>query len=93
MNGLEALAVLDQTEFDLVVSDIEMPEMTGLELLKCIQDRNCSLPVILMTGGHQRLKAMLDLGAAALLKKPFGMDDLLPLISETLATADAKRIT
>ncbi len=82
MNGLEALAVMDQTDFDLVLSDIEMPEMTGVELLKCIQDRGLTLPVILMTGGYQRPSDVMKIGAAAFLNKPFGLKILMSLMSE-----------
>lgn len=92
MNGLEALAVLDQTHFDLVLSDIEMPEMSGLELLKCIQDRGLSLPVILMTGGNSRRSDMLRQGAAAFLSKPFGVEELMLVLSEIWSGADTARV-
>lgn len=49
-DGREALAQLERGEFAVVVSDIMMPNMTGLELLRAIRQRDLELPVILLTG-------------------------------------------
>ena len=50
LNSVDAQAVLDNQEFDCVVSDYEMPEVTGLDLLKTIRGRGSSIPFILFTG-------------------------------------------
>jgi EAL domain-containing protein (putative c-di-GMP-specific phosphodiesterase class I)/CheY-like chemotaxis protein len=49
-DGREALELLERGEFDVVVSDVMMPKMTGLELLRAIRQRDLELPVILLTG-------------------------------------------
>jgi EAL domain-containing protein (putative c-di-GMP-specific phosphodiesterase class I) len=49
-DGREALAELERGEFDVVVSDVMMPNMSGLELLRAIRQRDLELPVILITG-------------------------------------------
>ena len=48
-----ALELLDQESFDLVVSDVVMPEMTGVEFLYELRERRPELPVVLMTGGSK----------------------------------------
>ena len=45
-----ALALLEDNEFDLVVSDVIMPGLSGIDLLEAIRARRASLPVVLMTG-------------------------------------------
>jgi diguanylate cyclase (GGDEF)-like protein len=54
-SGLQALALIDQQNFDLVLLDIEMPEMSGLDVLKRIREQHTpvSLPVIMVTGKSQ----------------------------------------
>jgi EAL domain-containing protein (putative c-di-GMP-specific phosphodiesterase class I)/CheY-like chemotaxis protein len=49
-DGLAALAQVGATSFDAIVSDINMPECSGLDLLKAVRERDLDVPVILMTG-------------------------------------------
>jgi len=65
-------------EPDIVVSDIRMPGMTGLEVLNCIREQGFKLPVILITafGDEETLNAASKLGATAVFNKPFDIDDL-----------------
>ena len=49
-DGREALAQLERGEFDVVVSDVMMPNMSGMELLRAIRQRDLEVPVILLTG-------------------------------------------
>ena len=74
-------------EFDLIVSDIRMPLITGLEILEDLPQREGFPPIILITAfgdqhTHERAR---HLGAAAMLDKPFKMEDLLLLVRESLA--------
>lgn len=74
-----ALELLEHERFDLVVSDVVMPEMTGVELLDALRARQPDLPVVLMTGGSQepeRTSNAVRLGAAGLVYKPFSHDEL-----------------
>ena len=82
-----ALDLLDEEQFDLLVSDVVMPEMTGLELLYELRRRRPDLPVILMTGGSQepeRTSRAVELGAVALLYKPFSSAELRDLVASAL---------
>ena len=86
VNGRHALEQLAQHPVDLVLTDIYMPEMNGLELLKQIRDDGLSIPVILITGydaDEARLKAE-QYNAAALLLKPFRLVQLKQLLDTIL---------
>ncbi len=78
MSGLEAIAVLGGEAFDCVVSDIQMPNFTGMDLLEFLRDKGLDVPVVLVTGDPSidtALKAI-DLGAAHYLVKPIELVQL-----------------
>ena len=79
-NGKEALNLVHKTPVDLIVSDVMMPEMTGLELTREIkEDPNYShLPIILLTANTQEgeEKEALKIGADEYLTKPFRLGEL-----------------
>ena len=79
-NGKEAMKVIKEKELDLIISDVMMPEMDGLELTRTIKgDPNYShLPIILLTAKTQEqdVKEALQYGADEYLKKPFRLGDL-----------------
>lgn len=91
-NGKEALKILDNTQLDLVLSDIRMPEMDGVVLLKKIKEKQPSLPVILMTGFSHILETETahSLGASDFISKPFDLKDLLLIIKKNTGTKDSK---
>lgn len=86
-SGKSALELLSTTTPDLIISDILMPDMDGLALLQVLRDQGNTIPIIMVTADVQKETAKMcsDLGAAALLNKPPGEDDLLALIARTLA--------
>lgn len=49
-NGQEAVALLEQKVFDCIVSDINMPGMSGIDLLRAVRERDLDVPVVLLTG-------------------------------------------
>ena len=79
-NGKEALKIIKEKELDLIISDVMMPEMDGLELTRTIKsDPNYNhLPIILLTAKTQEedVKQALQNGADEYLKKPFRLGDL-----------------
>jgi two-component system, chemotaxis family, chemotaxis protein CheY len=74
-NGREALHVLDAHWLDLVLTDYNMPDMNGLELLTAMKqnDALADIPVVIVTteGSDLRVEEFLHHGAAAYIKKPF----------------------
>lgn len=72
---------------DLIVSDIRMPVITGLAVLKGLRDAHCRTPVILMTafGDQATRRAASDLDAV-LFDKPFKMADLRAAVRQVLGT-------
>ncbi len=89
-NGREGVRLYQARPADLVVSDILMPEMDGLEALKELRQISPGLKLIAVSGGGQRLKmdvlrvAQL-LGASATFEKPYRIDALLASVRKLLA--------
>ena len=88
-SGFEALRFLPREDFDLVITDINMPDINGLELVSFIKnnEKYASIPlVIVSTEGSERDRDKgLGLGADAYLVKPFDPDDLRQVVSDLLA--------
>lgn len=85
-NGNDAIDVLDQEHIDIVLTDLDMPGMSGIELLEYINSSNIQASVILITGQgtiESAVKAM-KLGAADYVTKPVNIDRLMLLIEKTL---------
>ncbi len=84
-NGVEALELWDST-FDLLLTDRDMPQMGGRELIRCLIGHGETRPIILMTGDHQLYeREVLSWGAAALLYKPFELNKLISIIDRLLS--------
>ena len=78
-HGLEADAALASASYDLLILDLGLPKMPGLEVLKRLRARNSQLPVLILTaldGTVDRVKG-LDLGADDYMVKPFNFRELL----------------
>jgi DNA-binding NtrC family response regulator len=77
-NGQDALALAQQGHFGLVVTDVEMPVMDGLELLSRLSTAQPDLPVVLMSGSFDAwvTEGATHPAAREFLRKPFAMDDL-----------------
>lgn len=82
-----ALDTLSKQPFDLVITDMSMPGMDGLELIAKIRTRYQGLPVILITGNLEvDTHALIEnTAAAAVLYKPFVIDDLVKMVVKVLA--------
>lgn len=88
-DATEALEVFDQCEWSLVVTDMRMPKIDGLELLKLLKDRRPSTPILVMTGfaDPDTIASAQRSGAYGVLNKPIDLDDLISLVERI---ADAK---
>lgn len=81
VNGIEALKKVAEQSFDLVITDLLMPEMDGIELVMALRKTKPHLKLIAMSGGGKLtnldcLRAAQKLGACTVLRKPFGLDEL-----------------
>jgi two-component system cell cycle response regulator len=79
MNGLEALDKISKTKFDVVITDIVMPEMDGISLTKELSKRFQSLPVMIITGYTEEYSAETAMasGAREFIKKPFSTTEFI----------------
>jgi len=77
-DGREAAERVRSGEFDVIISDISMPEMTGIEFLEAVRAHDVDVPVILMTGAPELRSAMraVEYGAFQYLEKPVAGDRL-----------------
>ncbi|MFN3596084.1 MAG: sigma-54-dependent transcriptional regulator [Rubricoccaceae bacterium] len=90
--ALETLAAAEAPSFDLVVTDFQMPEMDGLELLARVRERHPRLPVVMITGHASVQHAVRALGSGAVdyLPKPFTIDTLIECVQRHLGTAPSR---
>lgn len=79
-DGQEALALMEQHRIDLVLSDINMPKMDGLQLLASLKasPQWQRIPVVMITteGGETKVAEAVRLGAAGYVRKPFTADQI-----------------
>jgi len=84
LSGAEAIERFRNQRFDLVILDLKMEFMDGLEVLKVLKAMNPEVPVIMITG-HGALEEVqkgIDFGALACLPKPYDFDELVAKIRE-----------
>jgi CheY-like chemotaxis protein len=87
-SGAEALQHLDESEFDVAVVDIKMPQMDGLQLTEEIRRIHPELPVILLTGQSSapEEERAEQLGAAGCLVKPIDIEQLIESLRNATTT-------
>jgi CheY-like chemotaxis protein len=89
-NGIEGLKRFAEGACDLVITDIIMPDMDGIEMMMKIRQRAPAVKIIAMSGGGRTgnvelVKAAAQLGAVATLRKPIRMAELFQAVNECLA--------
>lgn len=85
-NGREALELLHAEPSDIVISDVRMPDMDGIELLSAVRDTQPDLGVILMTAfaSVETAREAFKLGADDFIQKPFDVEELKLIVKKTL---------
>ncbi len=101
-NGRTALARLDDGDVELVITDMIMPEMDGIEFLSAARERQPDTPIIALSGGYtvlpkhaettkSILKLASQLGVFAVLAKPIEPEELVAKVHEALAQTDVRK--
>ena len=91
-NGFFSLEKIPNGRFDLIITDILMPDMEGIEFIMKLRAKSPRVPIIAISGGGRVSNASFltfaqKLGANAVLEKPFGRDQLLDVVTRVLATS------
>jgi DNA-binding NtrC family response regulator len=86
-NGADAMKMLEEESFDLVLTDLKMPDIDGIEVLKMIKQRWPQTEVIVVTGYQTVDTAVksIKLGAFDYLEKPFTPDSLIAAVNNAMA--------
>ena len=89
-NGKEGMALAPETNADLLITDLVMPEMEGYEVLMALRKKHRKLKIIAISGGGRfsaddYLKTAKFLGADRILAKPFSHEELITTINELMA--------
>jgi two-component system chemotaxis response regulator CheY len=94
-NGIDALEQLQRITPSLVVTDINMPEMGGIELIEAMKQqpnlREIPCVVISTEGSHEVIDRMLELGVVGFIQKPFRPEELAPVIAPYVQMAVTTR--
>jgi CheY-like chemotaxis protein len=93
LRRLESVNCTQGLGVDLVVADVRMPELTGLEVLEHLRGADPFMPYIVVTafGSAETRRAAARLGAMAVLDKPFEAEDLLHLVEDAVGSASRTR--
>lgn len=89
-NGHEVMTALGDAPADLLITDINMPDMDGIEILTTLRKQGSDIPVIAISGGGYLDKDLLltsasMLGALVTLEKPFALEELRDAVERVLA--------
>ena len=95
-DGRHALALLERVQFDTVITDLALPGMDGMGLLRTVRERGLEVPVIFVTGSPQLSTAMqaVEFGAFRYLLKPIDAEQLVEVVERAVRIhklADIKR--
>lgn len=93
-NGIEAERAFERIDFDLVITDLIMPEREGIETIARMRRATPVMPIIAISGGGRigpgdYLQTAAQMGANATLAKPFDRTDLVSIVTELLGTRGA----
>jgi two-component system chemotaxis response regulator CheY len=95
VNGKQALEILSKAWVDVILSDLNMPEMNGLEMLATIKadSRLQEIPVIIMSteGSDEKRNAVLTMGAKQFIKKPFSPEHVRKVLYDVIGMEDEER--
>lgn len=85
-NGKSAITILEHNPVDVIITDLLMPSMTGLALIREMKKRKSSIPIIIITayGNTEMVKEIIAEGVFRLIEKPLDFDVLVPIVHEAI---------
>jgi CheY-like chemotaxis protein len=97
-DGKQGIEACRDTRYDLVITDVLMPHIDGVELIQALKDGHSDVPILAISGGGRVpgdlcLALAGKLGAAATLAKPFSREDLLATVSSCLDGSPARSLS
>jgi DNA-binding NtrC family response regulator len=93
-DGTEALDLLSKNTFDLIISDLRMPNLNGVGLMEELRRRSIDLPVIFLTayGEVESYMDLMNMGAFDYLNKPVSAPDMLRVVKRALETQKSRSV-
>lgn len=84
-SGKDALEIFEKGKFSLVITDMVMPDINGLDLLKKIKELDSNIPVVIITGfGSEVIEEAIQAGADGYIEKPFKIEDIKNILEKNL---------
>ncbi len=92
-NGLEGVRLVDNDELDLILLDLTLPDVDGIDVLRHLRQRT-ALPIVIISGRTEEAERVvgLELGADDYMAKPFGLNELLARIHVVLRRAEGTMV-
>ena len=75
-DGVEAISMLDLVEYNLILLDLHLPSVDGIEVVTLFKDLAVTIPIVIMTGDDKCLRLAQEMDLAGCLAKPFGLEEL-----------------
>ena len=85
-NGKAAITILENNPIDVIITDLLMPTMTGLALIREMKKRKSAIPIIIITayGNTEMVKEIIAEGVFRLIEKPLDFDILVPIVHDAI---------
>lgn len=85
-NGKAAITILENNPIDVIITDLLMPTMTGLALIREMKKRKNAIPIIIITayGNTEMVKEIIAEGVFRLIEKPLDFDILVPIVQDAI---------
>ena len=95
-DGRKGLQLYHDHQVDLVITDILMPEVDGLEVVRTLRHLSPSLPIMVMSGGANRdldfLIEAKEFGATQTISKPFRLEEIVAMVHDLLASIPHREV-
>ena len=91
-NGKAAITILENNPIDVIITDLLMPTMTGLDLIREMKKRKSAIPIIIITayGNTEMVKEIIAEGVFRLIEKPLDFDILVPIVRDAIENKNSK---